>query len=695
MIEDGARENGDLRGARWRVSTDTGGTFTDLIAMNEAGELRVAKVPSTPPNFEGGVVAALLEVGIPIESSEVLYHGTTVTTNALLTRGGALTALVTTKGFRDVLEIRNGNRADVFDVMWDQPAPLARRANRLEVNHRMNYAGEVLVELDDQEVRDIARKLRKRGIEAVAVSLLHSYVNPEHEQRIAEILREELPDVYISVSTEIMAEPPEFERASTVVANAYVGPILKTYVDRLAGALREAGHSGDVLIMHSGGGMMSSASATEVPVRTAISGPAGGAVAAAALGAAIGRDKVVSFDMGGTSADLATIRDGQPRLAQSHDIEWGMPVNFPSVDIAAIGAGGGSIAWIDEGGAPRSGPQSAGSVPGPACYGRGGEEPTNTDANLVLGRLSAEALIGGNMELDVELARRAIERRIAEPLGIGVEEAALGVLRIANENMANAIRKLTVERGLDPREFSLMAFGGGGAMHGAELARELNMREVVVPTIPGATSALGILFVDNVHNVGRAYLVERSRMAPAEIEELFAELEGGVRETLAAEGFGEDLIEVRREMELRYEGQVRALTVPLADGPVDDAGLDAAVARFHELYADEFKYAMTGNPVESKSVRVVGVGTTQKPEFARDERTGTAEQALFGSRPVCFGEEGFVETQLYDRDRLLPGAQLSGPAVIQQYDTTTIVPPGAEVTVDEYRNLLITTGEMR
>jgi N-methylhydantoinase A len=677
----------------WRVSTDTGGTFTDLIAMNEAGELRVAKVPSTPPNFERGVVSALEEVGIPLDSSEVLYHGTTVTTNALLTRSGALTALVTTKGFRDVLEIRNGNRADVFDVMWDQPAPLVRRANRLEAEQRMDYAGGVLVELDEQGVRDIARKLRKRGIEAVGVSLMHSYVNPAHEERVAEILREELPDAYLSISTEIMPEPPEFERASTVVANAYVGPVLNTYVERLADALREAGHSGEVLIMHSGGGLMSSDSATEIPIRTAISGPAGGAVAAAALGAAIGRDKVVSFDMGGTSADLATIRDGSPRLTQSHNVEWGMPVGFPSVDIAAIGAGGGSIAWIDEGGAPRSGPRSAGSVPGPACYGRGGEEPTNTDANIVLGRLSAGALIGGAMELDVDLARQAIERRIAGPLGIGVEEAALGILRIANENMANAIRKLTVERGLDPREFSLMAFGGGGAMHGAELARELNMREVVVPPIPGATSALGILFVDNVHNLGRAYLVERSRMVPEEIDGIFAELETAVGETLGAEGFGEDLVEIRREMELRYEGQVRALTVPLRDGPVDDRVLDEAIAHFHDLYADEFKYAMTGTPVESKSVRVVGTGRTQKPEFAREERTGTAAEALVGSRPVYFGNEGFVETQLYDRDRLFPDAQLSGPAVIQQYDTTTIVPPGAALWVDEYRNLLITTGE--
>jgi len=681
--------------ASWRISTDTGGTFTDLIAMSSTGEMRVAKVPSTPPNFEQGVVDALREVGIPVGSNDVLYHGTTVTTNALLTRTGATTALVATEGFRDVLELRNGNRADVFDVTWDQPAPLVRRANRLEVGERLSYGGDVLTPLDEASVRDVARKLRKRGVEAVAVSLLHSYVNSDHEDRVAAILREELPGVYLSVSSEIMPEPPEFDRASTVAANAYVGPVLKTYVERLSGALRGIGHSGEVLVMHSGGGMMSSASAIDIPVRTAISGPAGGAVAAAALGEAIGRDKIVSFDMGGTSADLATIRDGRPRLAQRHDLEWGMPIGFPSVDIAAIGAGGGSIAWIDEGGAPRSGPQSAGSVPGPACYGRGGVEPTNTDANLVLGRLSPGGLIGGAIELDARLAHDAIKDRIADPLGLGIEEAALGILRIANENMANAIRRLTVERGLDPREFSLMAFGGGGAMHGAELARELNMREVIVPPVAGATSALGILFVDNVHNLGRAYLVERAQMVSEDVEAIFGELEESARETLHEEGFEDGLITVRREIDLRYEGQVRALTVPVSPTVVDERVLDEAVAKFHELYADEFKYAMDSTPVESKSLRVVATGLTQKPELAKEARTGTAEDALSGSRPVYFGDDGFVDTDLYDRERLLPGARLTGPAIIQQYDTTTIVPPWAEVSVDDFRNLLIQDGEAR
>lgn len=682
-------------GPVWRVSTDTGGTFTDLVAINEQGELRVAKVPSTPPDFEIGVVNALKEVGLPIDASKVLYHGTTVTTNALLTRNGAKTAFITTRGFRDVLEIRNGNRADVFDVMWDQPTPLVRRANRLEVEERINYAGNVLIELNEDGVRDIAQKLRKRGIEAVAISLLHSYVNPEHELRVAEILREELPDIYMSVSAEIMAEPPEFERASTVVANAFVGPILQRYVDKLSGSLRDAGHSGEVLIMHSGGGMMSAKAAVEVPARTAVSGPSGGAVAAAAYGSAIGRDKIVSFDMGGTSADLATIQNGEPRLTQQHLVEWGLPIGFPAVDIVAIGAGGGSIAWIDEGGAPRSGPQSAGSVPGPACYGRGGTEPTNTDANLILGRLAGEAMIGGRMELDAELARSAIESRIAKPLGLGVEEAALGILRIANENMANAIRKLTVERGLDPREFSLMAFGGGGAMHAVELAKELSMREVIVPLIPGATSALGILFVDNVHNAGRAYLVSRADMSVDEVESLYRELEEDLLNTLRAEGFPDDRIQIRREMEMRYEGQVRALTVPINAREITDEVLDEAVRTFNEMYEAEFKYAMADAPVEAKSVQVVGIGITDKPRIAPDERQGSVEDAITGTRDVCFDSNGFVETTLYDREKLFAGARFSGPAIVQQYDTTTIVPPGANVEVDEYRNLVITTGDAR
>lgn len=674
----------------WRVGTDTGGTFTDLIAISDSGEVRVAKVPSTPPDFEIGVVNALREIDLPIDASDVLYHGTTVTTNALLTRSGVRTALLSTRGFRDVLELRHGNRADVFDVMWDQPAPLVPRANRLEIDERLNYLGEVLVELDESQIRDLARILRKRRIEAVGVSLIHSYTNPGHEERIAEILREELPDVYTCISTEIMPQPPEFERTSTVAANAYVGPVLHTYMRKLEGALREISHSGQVRIMHSGGGMMSAAAALSVPIRTAMSGPAAGAVAAAAIGAAAGRQNLVSFDVGGTSADLTMVMGGKPHLSMEYEIEWGMPVGFPSVDVAAIGAGGGSIAWIDEGGAPRSGPQSAGSVPGPACYGRGGDEPTNTDANLLLGRLSPEAFL---MEVDPELSRAAVVEKIARPLGLDVHDAAAGIVRISNENMSNAIRRLTVERGLDPREFSLMAFGGAGALHAVELARGLSMREVIVPPTPGATSALGLLFVDYVHDVAHAYIADQSKMDIEAIEGIFERLQAEALEALREEGYAGDQAEIVRSIDLRYAGQVRAVTVPLAPGQITEATIEKAIADFHTLYEREFKYAMEGTSIESRTLRVSCTARTQKPQLEELDGTGDAEQARVDRRPVYFVEtEGFTETAIFDREKLMPGASFEGPAIVEQYDTTTVVPPGASAEVDRFGNLIIEPG---
>ncbi|MEZ5101718.1 MAG: hydantoinase/oxoprolinase family protein [Thermoleophilia bacterium] len=677
----------------WSIGTDTGGTFTDLVAFSDAGEIRVAKSPSTPPHFEGGVVGALEESGLDPADVRVLYHGTTVSTNALLTRTGARTGLVSTRGFRDVIEIRDGSRGEFYDVLWDPPEPLVPRHDRLEVTERVDYAGAVVAPLDEADVRDAARLLRARGVEAVAVALIHSYANAAHEERIRGILAEELPGVYVASSADVLPEPPEFPRTSTTVANAYVGPVLRRYVERLESALGELGYRGTVVIMHSGGGTMTPENAIRVPIRTATSGPAAGVLAAAAIATAAGRANVVSLDMGGTSADIATIRDGRPRTSVSQLVEWGMPIGFPSIDLVVIGAGGGSIAWIDEAGVPHSGPQSAGADPGPACYGRSGVEPTNTDANVVLGRLRPKALLGGRMALDVELARAAVRDRFAAPLGLDLHEAADGILRISNQNMANGVRAVTVQHGLDPREFSLLAFGGAGPMHAVDIARELRIPEVIVPQSPGATSALGLLFADARHDFLRSSIRKQDEIDCPELEAQFAELEAQARQLLADEGFTPDAIVLQRLLDLRYVGQVRALSIPLDAGPFDSAGLEDAVARFHQDYEAEFKYAVPDLPVESKSLRVVATGVTAKPSFLAAAETGDADDALVGTFDAYFREAGgLVPTRFYDRARLAPGATFAGPAIVEQYDSTTVVPPGATVRVDPFRNLLIEVG---
>ena len=673
---------------KWFIGTDTGGTFTDLIAMNEDGKLRVAKVPSTPPSFERGVVDALHEVGVDLGDVAVLYHGTTVTTNALLTRNGARTALLTTDGFRDVLELRDGSRGEYYEINWDPPPPLVDRPNRLGVPERIDYAGREVQPLDEDAVRRIAALLLSRDIEAVAVCFLHSYANPAHERRVVEILAEEMPDAYVCASADILPEPPEFPRTSTTVANAFVGPVLQNYLTKLEDAVRAAGSPADILVMHSGGGNMTPESALLVPVRTAISGPAAGVMATAAIAKAAGIERAVSLDMGGTSADIATIVDGQPRITSEQIVEWGLPVGFPSVDLIAIGAGGGSIAWIDEAGAPHVGPQSAGALPGPACYQRGGELPTTCDANVVAGRLRPNSLLDGAMTLDVELARRAIETKFSGQLGLTVEDAADGIIRIANENMANGIRRMTVKRGLDPREFSLVAFGGAGPLHAAEIALLLQMPEVVVPPHPGATSALGLLTVDSQHDYSQSYIVEFGAVDVDEVERLYRELEARAHERLEAEGFDPSKRVLRREIDVRYVGQVRWLTLPVG-GRFDDEELSTIAKAFHELYEREYKYAVPDLPIETRSLRVAAAGMSTKPDLGFDEVLEPGDPVV-ATAPVRWRGSA-VDTPFYRRPRLPVGFTADGPAIVEQYDSTTIVPPGMSFSVDHIGNLRIRT----
>jgi N-methylhydantoinase A len=677
--------------ATWNIGTDTGSTFTDLVGISDEGVIRVAKTSSTPPDFEQGVVDALVASGVDPSEVGILHHGTTVVTNMLIERTGAQTGLLCTDGFRDILYIRRGSRKEPYEVNWDPPEPLVPRYNRLPIRERMSAEGEVVHELNEDDVRKAGELLKRRGVGAIAVCFLHSYLNPKHERSAVEILRKVHPEAYVCASSDVLPEPPEFPRTSTTVANAYVGPGLGHYVTKLRGAVEEVGYKGGVRIMHSGGGHMSPETALRLPVRTAVSGPAAGVMAAALIAKSVGRENVVSFDVGGTSADIATVRDGRPTITVEQEVEWGMPIGFPAVDLIAVGAGGGSIAWIDAAGAPHVGPRSAAAVPGPACYQRGGVEPTTTDANVALGRIREAALLGGALTLDPELARRAIIERFAKPLGMELEEAAAGIIRIADENMAHGIRRMTIERGLDPREFSLIAFGGAGPMHAAVIARQLEMREVIVPIHPGTTSALGLLAVDASVDLVETYTKPFSQIDPSDMEARFARMEAEAMELLAEEGYRPNAIFLERYVDMRYIGQIKTLRLLVAE-PFDEGTYAEVGGRFHTSFEQEFKYAVPELPIESTALRVNATGArSSRPTLragASVEAATDPEAARVGERKVWFDGHSH-ETPFYRRDLLSPGAQFEGPAMVEEYDSTTLIPPGTRVEVDAMGNLIL------
>jgi N-methylhydantoinase A len=668
----------------WRVGIDTGGTFTDVVAVHD-GEVRTAKVSSTPPRFDDGVLAGIESVGLRPEDILLLAHGTTVTTNAVITKNGARTGLITTRGFRDVLELRRHNSADLYDIMWDPPEPLVPRARRLEVTERVDYAGAVVAELEEDDVDAALDRLDYEGIDSLAVCFLHAYANPSHERRVRELVRARRPDLYVSISSDLLREPQEFERTSTTVVNSYVGPILAEYVTRLERRLVDDGFRGRLMLMHSGGGLLPAESAVAVPARTVTSGPAAGAMAAQSFGTE-GRDNVISLDMGGTSADIAVVREGRALLTNEYSPEFGLPIRFPSVDLLTIGAGGGSIAWVDAAGAARVGPQSAGAVPGPASYGRGGTAATVTDANVVLGRLAESTRLAGGLALDAEAAREAVGQ-FGASLGLSVEAAALGIVEIANSNMARATRVMTVERGLDPRRFVLVPFGGAGPLHACELAAELGIAEVLVPLAPGVTSALGTLYVDIVHDVARSHIVPLRLLDPDGVEALFAELELEAARLLDENLVPPEQRRLERALDLRYLGQIKTLTIDVGAGRFDAAALAEAGRAFLAEYARRYHYATDEIELELSVVRVRGRGIHDRPELPPLAAAASTEP---GDRRAVHFRAGARDTPVYLRDRLGTGATLAGPLVVEQADTTTLVPPGWQLDVDAAGNLRLT-----
>ncbi len=670
-----------------RVAVDVGGTFTDVcIFDSRASTTRVAKVPSTPHDPMEAVVEGVRSAGIDLADVALFSHGTTVATNALITRNFPQAALVTTRGFRDVLEIRDGTKDELWDAYSDVGTPYIRRRDRYEVTERIDYAGEIITPLDEAGAREVARLLRRKQIQTVAICFLNSYVNSAHELRMRAILEEELPGVSVSTSSEILPEIFEYDRASTTVANAVLAPLVSGYVNRLEEQLRADGYDGDLLLLHSGGGSMTPAMVERYPVRLAASGIAAGAIAVADIANRCGYPNAIGLDMGGTSTDISLVYDGEIRTTKQWQVEYGFPISFPSIEVLTIGAGGGSLAWIDEAGSLRNGPTSAGADPGPACYGWGGVEPTNTDANLALGRLGS-SLIGGGLNLDVDAAEKAIRRVIADRLELDTDTAASNIIQVANANMADAVRLLSIRRGYDPRDFVLVVCGGAGALHGAALAKELNIPTVVVPPHPGITSAQGCLLVDIRHDLSAMFQGLVADIDTAALEREFVRLEREGLERLEHEGVPADRMVLDRSISMRYSGQWRSLTVSAGTG----AGfLTEAVERFHEEHERDYSFRRDDTPVEIYQIGLRAIGTTPKPQFPQASVPSTEMPAATGHRSVYFDELGRrVAAPVYNRDDLRFGTEIEGPAIISQLDSTTVVPPGTTAVIDEWDNIRI------
>ncbi|RME43764.1 MAG: hydantoinase/oxoprolinase family protein, partial [Chloroflexi bacterium] len=598
-----------------RLGIDVGGTFTDVVLIDDrSGQIYYTKVLTTPKNPAEGVMNGIEKILGATSSSmndvEYLVHGSTIGTNALIERKGAKTGLITTEGFRDVLEIARIERPDagLYDMTVDLPDPLVPRYLRCEVRERVGADGQVVTPLDEDSVRRAVQYLKDEGVESIAVCLLFSFLNPAHEQRVGEICRELYPEAYVSLSSEVAPEFREYERSSTTVINAYLQPIVVRYLDSLQRRLEQRYGSVDLRIMQASGGSMTVDVARSHAVHTVNSGPAGGVVASSFVGRLIGVPQLISVDMGGTSFDIGVVDQGQPRVHSEGEFD-GFPVKIPMVDVHAIGAGGGSIAWIDRGDALNVGPMSAGADPGPACYGLGGQEPTVTDANLVLGRLNPDYFLGGEMALHPELARRAIETRVAQPLGMSVEEAADGIVRLVNANMVKGISVSSIEKGYDVREFTLMAFGGAGALHAVELAEALGMKRVIIPPYPGTLSALGLLVSDTRHDYVQTVAMNERDVEPDALLRVFRALEERGRKQLQAERVPEDQIEIVWSADLRYEGQSYEINTPVPhNGRFTDEDVRETIRRFHELHQRIYEYSSVDEAVEFINLRVTAIG---------------------------------------------------------------------------------------
>jgi N-methylhydantoinase A len=676
-----------------RVGVDIGGTFTDVVVFDEgASSVRLGKTLSTPSQLEAGVRNGLAETNVPLGEVEYLIHGSTVVINALLERAGAKTALVTTKGFRDVYEIGRINRPDSFNPAFRKHRPLIPRRMIFEVPERILADGTVRLPLDEDAAREVAAAIVAEGVEAVAVLFLHSYRSPEHEMRMAEILREANPGMFVTASHEITREYREYERTSTVVANAYVGPKVEAYLGTLQDGLRRDGFGGELLIMQSNGGLCDVGLARRQCIQMMESGPAGGVIGALRVADDLELDAVIALDIGGTTAKASALRRGEPALAPDYFVggyNEGLVIRVPVLDIVEVGTGGGSIGWIDEVGALHVGPRSAGAAPGPACYGLGGDQPTITDANVVLGRLAPEAFLGGAMPLDRDAAVAALREKLAEPLGLSVERVAEGVLAVASAALSNAVRQVTVQRGLDPRGFTVVAYGGNGPMEAASMAAELGITQIVIPPAPGVFSALSMLAADLRRDYVRTLFIRLDDGEMTELERRLAQLEAEGRRTLRESGFSGEVI-FERSADMRYAGQEHAVTVALPP-LVEEESRKRIKEDFDAAHNERYNHSAPEESAEIVSIRVSAVGRLPKPTMPALPRGGAAPEpaARRGTRAIRFAVHGWVDSGVYVRDALRYGNVIDGPAVIEEAQSTTLVPPGNRVTVHRLGHLII------
>lgn len=695
---------------QYRLGVDIGGTFTDAVLMNPVtGEFQTAKVATTPKDLSLGFLRAMgrvvSEAAIKPKEVEQVIHATTVATNAIIENKVAKSAFITTKGFRDLLEIQRQVRPSLYDLFFDKPAPLIPRYLCYEVAERVTAEGEVLTPLDEEEVRQAVRQIKKEGVEAIAVCFLHSYLNPSHEKRTGEIIKEEFPEVYLTLSSEINPEFREYFRASTTVINAVLMPIVARYVDKLQREIAAKGFKSGLYVMQSGGGLMTGEVARDKPATMVESGPAAGVIVASALGALLGYANVISFDMGGTTAKAGLVERGRPKFAVNYEVGSaavspdahgrkgaGYPLKTPVIDLVEIGAGGGSIAWIDTGGALRVGPQSAGAEPGPACYMSGGTLPTVTDANVVLGRIDPDYFLGGEMKLNKEAAEKAIEEHCARPLGKDAVATAAGIIEIANANMIRALRIVSVERGYDPREYVLIAFGGAGPMHVNGIVRELKVPTVIIPLNPGITSALGLLMTDLRHDYVATYICRVAQLDLVKVNRVYRDFEAQGRSLLTQEGMREEEMLFPKFMDMRYVGQSYELTVPLPGKAIAVRDMPQIAALFHKEHERAYGHCAPEEPIEVVNLKLSATGLIPKPELKELKRGGISpEAALRPRRKVYFSEtEGFVDCATYDRYRLTWGNLIKGPAIVADKDATTVIHPGYQAEVGRYGNLILT-----
>jgi N-methylhydantoinase A len=692
--------------SQFRVGVDIGGTFTDIVFLDAEGRIHTRKVSSTADNYARAIVEGVRELfhetGLGGRDVAEVMHGTTVASNAILELRGARTGLITTRGFRDVLEIRRLRMPRLYDLEWEKPAPLVERSLRMEVDERVNARGEVVRPLDVAGVERALDRLLAEGIEALAVCLINAYANPAHEEQVQALVRRRAPNLPLCISSDVLPEIKEYERTSTTVINTYVMPIVQRYLAVLRDGLGEIGIAAPLLVMQSNGGLMTAEAATRMPMHIIESGPAAGVVGAQAVARRMGLGRVITFDMGGTTAKASIIEDGEVNRAAEYQVGGGIMVGsrlltgagyllrVPAIDLAEVGAGGGSIVWIDAGGALQVGPRSAGASPGPLCYDLGGAEPTITDANVILGYLNPAYLVGGAVKLNAARAHEVFEERVARPLGLGSAHAAYGAHLIAASNMIRAIKAVSSERGRDPRDYVLFAFGGNGPLFAAGMAQALEMRKIVVPPAPGLFSSFGLLYSDVEHHYVRTFRRQTRQLDPAELDQVLGRMRAEALAQLAAEGFTGAATRLRVSADLRYHGQSFELTIPVAAPALDRralAKLEEAFGREHErTYGHR---AGADEPVEIVNLRLVAQGIPAAPRVPERVRVVLERgRERPSARRVYFGpERGWLETTILVRGDL--AAPREGPCIVEEYDATCVVPPGATAALDEHGNIVI------